>query len=129
MKTGGIRYTITGIALLLVAGSAAALPVFTAGWGLNTTNAPLDAALSENTPVSGGNSRTTPWPFNPALEFYTVTASADANRGVVGVLARISVARNTSLQTSRVAAVAGMQGTVNLCAPGGAPGVCTPPPL
>ena len=50
--------------------------MFTAGWALNTTNAPFDAALSENKPVSGGNSRTTPWPLDPALEFYTVTASA-----------------------------------------------------
>ena len=47
--------------------------------------------------------------------------------GVVGVLARISVARNTSLQTARVESVASMKGSVNLCAPGSAPGVCTPP--
>ena len=127
MKTRCTKIRIAGFTLLLAAGPTTALPVFTAGWGLNTVNAPFDATLIENAPVSGGNSRTTRWPYDPSLEFYTVTASADANRGVVGVLARISVARNTSLQTSRVEAVASMKGTVQLCAPGGTPGVCTPP--
>jgi MYXO-CTERM domain-containing protein len=46
---------------------------------------------------------------------------------IVGVLASISVVRNTSFQTSRVEAVASMKGTVQLCAPGSTPGVCTPP--
>lgn len=127
MKTRGINSRIAGFTLLLATGPATALPVFTAGWGLNTINGPFDASLIENAPVAGGNSRTTQWPYDPSLEFYTVTASADANRGVVGVLARISVARNTSFQTSRVEAVASMKGTVRLCAPGNTSGVCTPP--
>lgn len=123
------HHHLAGVALLLAAaaGPASALPVFTAAWGLDTTNAPFDATLFGNDPVTGGDSRTVSWPYDRTLDFYSTAAAANADQGVVGVLARISVARNTSLQTARVESVASMKGSVNLCAPGSAPGVCTPP--
>jgi len=112
---------------MVLAPTGASAATFQYLYGLDTNTA-FDASVQAGTPVEGGDTRVVLWPYDHNLTWFTTTASAYANAGVVGVTTRIAADRSLgSAGTARPEAIATLTGTVNLCAPTSTPAMCIAP--